>query len=292
MLAPPVQPYQDYQAPQARQSIPPRSSSYHVQQPITQQPYSPEQAPQATQPAPQQQEQQQQQQSAPPVESGTKTEAPAESQPPNIDDLPALQAGGAIDKTDQMVPAEIEDDPASYNLVEPAEGEYKAEWDLEARSKLLFSEEHLKVIFSDPSLLLKFTAFLTHNRPDSIPILVYYLDALKAIRAIAYANAVAEALDPIIGHKFTEEHPSRTMNENLMEKAGQAFRVLAEEELPAYITHLFTNIVSISIERRITGTLAPHLREASEGLAEVFCLTDPSRADNPIVFASQGKFVT
>jgi len=33
--------------------------------------------------------------------------------------------------------------------------------------------------------------------------------------------------------------------------------------------------------------LAPHLREASEGLAEVFCLTDPSRADNPIVFVSE-----
>lgn len=36
------------------------------------------------------------------------------------------------------------------------------------------------------------------------------------------------------------------------------------------------------------GTLPPHLREASEGLAEVFCLTDPSRPDNPIVFASEG----
>ena len=36
--------------------------------------------------------------------------------------------------------------------------------------------------------------------------------------------------------------------------------------------------MSLSISRRITGTLAPHLRDASEGLAEVFCLTDPSRA--------------
>lgn len=35
------------------------------------------------------------------------------------------------------------------------------------------------------------------------------------------------------------------------------------------------------------GTLPPHLREQSEGLAEVFCLTDPSRSDNPIVFASE-----
>lgn len=35
------------------------------------------------------------------------------------------------------------------------------------------------------------------------------------------------------------------------------------------------------------GTLPPHLKEQSEGLAEVFCLTDPSRSDNPIVFASE-----
>lgn len=28
----------------------------------------------------------------------------------------------------------------------------------------------------------------------------------------------------------------------------------------------------------------------SEGLAETFCLTDPSRRDNPIIFASEGTY--
>ena len=60
------------------------------------------------------------------------------------------------------------------------------------------------------------------------------------------------------------------------------------DDLPAYITYMYIQIVSASISQRISGVLAPHLREASEGLAEVFCLTDPSRPDNPIVFASEG----
>lgn len=28
----------------------------------------------------------------------------------------------------------------------------------------------------------------------------------------------------------------------------------------------------------------------SEGLAETFCLTDPSRLENPIIFASEGMY--
>lgn len=158
---------------------------------------------------------------------------------------------------------------------------------LEQRSEQLFSAEHLRTIFEDPKLLLKFTGFLNSHRPKSIPILIYYLDALKALRAINYANAIAEALEPIKGQKFTDEVAKPTNNTALEEKANRAFDVLVQEDLPAYIAHIWIQVVSVSIQRRITGTLAPHLREASEGLAEVFCLTDPSRTDNPIVFASE-----
>jgi hypothetical protein len=80
----------------------------------------------------------------------------------------------------------------------------------------------------------------------------------------------------------------KTLNAELEEKANKAFDVLVREDLPAYITHTFLQTVSISIQRRVTGGLPAHLRVASEGLAEVFCLTDPSRPDNPIVFASEG----
>jgi hypothetical protein len=118
--------------------------------------------------------------------------------------------------------------------------------------------------------------------------LIYYLDALKALRAINYSNAIAEALEPIDCHEFTSLPTKATANSVLEQKANNAFEELVKEDLPAYVTHLYIQVVSISISRRVTGTLAPHLREASEGLAEVFCLTDPSRPDNPIVFASEG----
>jgi hypothetical protein len=118
--------------------------------------------------------------------------------------------------------------------------------------------------------------------------LIYYLDALKSIRAINYANAVAEALEPLDGLDFTQHPPRPTVNAVLEEKARQAFDVLVREDLPAFITHVFIQVVSVNIQKRITGKLAPPLRETSEGLAEVFCISDPSRADNPIIFASDG----
>lgn len=200
-------------------------------------------------------------------------------------ELPALQTKSALEQSDQMQPLSG-DLVGSFDLVAAADDGHQG-FSLEMRSEQLFSREHLEVLFSDPSLLLRFTAFLSTHRPQSVPILIYYLDALKALKAIKYANAIAEALSPIPGHGFTTNPAQSTVNSALEEKAAQAFDVLVRDDLPAYITQLYVQIVSLSISRRITGTLAPHLREASEGLAEVFCLTDPSRPDNPIVFTSE-----
>lgn len=202
-------------------------------------------------------------------------------------DLPALQVQGPADTADTFQPI-IEEEPGSYDLVE-APVEQKI-FSLEKQSLALFSKDHLQVIFSDPSLLLRFTAYLSKHRPKSIPLLIHYLDALKAIRTIDYANAVIEALNPLESYTFTSSRVQTTKNEALERRARESFEALAQEELPAYITHLYVNIVSLSISRRITGTLPSHLRKASEGLAEVFCLTDPSRRDNPIVFASEVKY--
>ncbi|KAF2720722.1 hypothetical protein K431DRAFT_225891 [Polychaeton citri CBS 116435] len=206
----------------------------------------------------------------------------------SIHTLPPLQQKGPDNGDAQQLEPLMEDDPANFDLVAPPQ-EYGniGMYALERRSEQLFSAEHLQTIFADPRLLLKFTGFLNSHRPQSIPILIYYLDALKALRAIQYANAIAEALDPIPGNDFTEQPATPTKNTMLEAKAGQAFDALVREDLPAYVAYTWTNVVSISIQRRVTGTLAPHLREASEGLAEVFCLTDPSRPDNPIVFASE-----
>ncbi|KAL3419363.1 hisactophilin c49s mutant phototropin phy3 fusion protein [Phlyctema vagabunda] len=207
----------------------------------------------------------------------------------NATSLPALQSKGPPDESDPLAPLAEEDlDPGSFDLVAPAETGVR-QYSLETRSEQLFSTEHLKVIFADPSLLLRFTAFLSASRPKSIPILIYYLDAVKALKAIQYSNAIAEALDPIDAHDFTKQPLKSTANVILEDRAKKAFEALVRDDLPAYVTHIYIQTVSLSIQRRITGTLPAHLREASEGLAEVFCLTDPSRPDNPIVFASEGR---
>ena len=203
--------------------------------------------------------------------------------------LGPLQEKGPGQESSEYEPVD-EDDPQNFDLTAPALEHYSA-YSLEARSLQLFSREHLEIIFSEPSLLLKFTNYLSKHRPQSIPMLIYYLDALKALRAIAYANAVSEGLEPLGGHDFTHNAPEPSKNLSLEGKTAQAFDVLVREDLPAFITHTYVNIVSLSIQRRITGTLAPHLREASEGLAEVFCLTDFSRPDNPIVFSSEGRSI-
>jgi hypothetical protein len=129
---------------------------------------------------------------------------------------------------------------------------------------------------------------LSVHKPSSIPILVYYLDVLKALKAISYSNAILEALTPIPGYDFTDNIAYPTINKGPEERAEQAFQQMVQNDLPAYVTHVYIQTVSLSITRRIIGTLPPHLREASEGLAEAFCLTDLSQPDNLIVFALEG----
>jgi predicted transcriptional regulator len=190
-----------------------------------------------------------------------------------------------LDDHDLLEPLNEEEiDPGSFDLVAPPDSEIAKVYSLEVRSEQVFSTDHLKLIFADPTYLLQFTSFLSSQRPSSVPILIYYLDAVKALKAINYANAIAEALEPISGYEFTANMVKSTTNNTLSEKAQQAFDVMVREDLPAYIASIHTQTVSLSIQRRITGTLPVHLREASEGLAEVFCLTDPSRPDNPICF--------
>ncbi|KAF1841649.1 uncharacterized protein K460DRAFT_170803 [Cucurbitaria berberidis CBS 394.84] len=211
-----------------------------------------------------------------------------ESSAPSVTNygLTPLQHKGHVEEGDRLSPL-LEDDPKSFDLVQaPAENAPK-KYSLETRSDQLFSKEHLEAIFRNTASLLRFTSFLSTARPKSVPVLIYYLDALKALRAINYANAVAEALEPIDNLEFTENPARPTMNAVLEEKANDAFEVLVRDDLPAFITHIFIQVVSISIWNRVTGNLPPLLRETSEGLAEVFCLTDPSRTDNPIIFASE-----
>ncbi|KAI9718186.1 MAG: hypothetical protein M1828_006818 [Chrysothrix sp. TS-e1954] len=221
-----------------------------------------------------------------PGSAGGSAMGSSETAATSIHTLPPLQSKGLPDENDQYEAVE-EDDPANFDLLAPPVDKAANQYSLETRGEQMFSREHLQIIFEDPALLLKFTSFLGRERKRSVPLLIYYLDALKALRAVRYANAVVEGLDPLEGHEFTQAQAPATKNAELEERARQAFEVMVREDLPAYVTHTYIKVVSMSIQKRITGTLPPHLREASEGLAEVFCLSDPSRPDNPIVMASE-----
>lgn len=159
---------------------------------------------------------------------------------------------------------------------------------LESLSDLLFADDHLQNIFGDPSSLLDFTSFLSTCRPGSIPMLMYYLDTTEALKAVNYALTLTGSLEPIPGHDFTTVPAKTTMNSELEKKAEKAFHVLVQEDLPAFVTQLYVQSVKSSMVRRIMGPSTRPMREVLEGMLEVFCLTDPSRPDNPIVFASEG----
>lgn len=203
--------------------------------------------------------------------------------------LPGLQTKGADETCDTLDPVAEEDvEPGSFDLVVPAT--YLGVYSLERRSELLFSVAHLRVIFDDPIFLHRFTNFVGIYRPRSVPLLRYYLDALKAIRAMEWINGIISESLRLEGQDFALNGPPRlTQNESLRLISEAAFEALARDDLPAYVTHVWTEIVETSMKRRITGTLPAHLQNLSDGLAEVFCITDPSRTDNPIVFSSEGK---
>ena len=174
--------------------------------------------------------------------------------------------------------------PEDYDLEVPMEdGDYLE--DLERVSEVLFSARHLRTIFSDPSSLLNFTSFLMVYRPRSIPILIYYLDATKALKAISYANAITRALEPLPEHELASVS-IKTSNSELEEQAGRAFELLAEHDLPSYTAYLYVQVVKSSMMKPILQ--GPQSADSPEGFAEIFCLTDPSRHDNPIVLASEG----
>ncbi|KAL3956807.1 hypothetical protein ACCO45_009653 [Purpureocillium lilacinum] len=203
-----------------------------------------------------------------------------------VEDLPQLQtAHGDPEGLDPIGFDGLQ--PGSFDLVNPVEPNRAGggKYELEKRSELLFSSRHLEAIFDDPAYLYRFARFLHQHRPASVPLLSYYMESLKALKAINYSNAVLRELGPLTEFDSTEETAlaHATANKELETYAHAAFELLAREDLPMYITHIWIQTVTVSIRHRIKGLPRP----ASEGLAEVFCLTDPSRPDNPIVFMTE-----
>ncbi|RDK41411.1 white collar, partial [Aspergillus phoenicis ATCC 13157] len=212
-----------------------------------------------------------------------------------IHELPLLQQPNPYyDESEEFNP--VYDPGLSYDLIAPSHDTNEAPplHDLERLADLVFSSEHMLTILNNPRYLAQFREFLLEERPRSLHRLTYYLTARKALKAIDYANGlmrcVVDDAQPksstsgLLGQKIGEiAHPA------LQQRVQEALKVLTDEELPAFITSRCIGITSRVVEERVRGTLPKRFQRTDEekGLAEVFCLTDPSRRDNPIVFASE-----
>lgn len=184
---------------------------------------------------------------------------------------------------------EVVDDETNWDLIKPsteAEERNAELYSLERRAEQLYSQAHLQIILQDPKLLSKFSSILRKCRPWRVNLLTYYLAASKAKKALDYANSLAEVLSSLPHDR--DLHPSGVATNAQLEAAAQeAFDALLKDDLHYYITHTWIKTVSTIVQRRITGTLPVRLLETSNGLAEVFCITDPTRKDNPIILASE-----
>jgi hypothetical protein len=156
-------------------------------------------------------------------------------------------------------------------------------------SERLFSADHLSVILKDPMHFHQFRNFLNQYRPQSIPTLVQYLDSHKALTAIRYANNIADQITT------QSRNPSKSgaavVDVKFETFSKRSLEELVNDALPAYITYRMVNVVTECLVKEITGNNTPLMRDLVQGLAEVYCLSDPSLPDNPIVFASEGTFV-
>ncbi len=71
--------------------------------------------------------------------------------------------------------------------------------------------------------------------------------------------------------------------------AARELLLLCTEALPAFVTHTLVGVVTDYVGKDITGKGIPVIQDLVGNLAEVFCLTDTSVHDNPIIFASEGR---
>ncbi|KAJ5334035.1 PAS-associated C-terminal [Penicillium brevicompactum] len=204
-------------------------------------------------------------------------------------ELPLLQQINPNEGAPEFNPVSESEENGSYDLIAPYEGGDLPLHKLERLADIMFSSEHMLTILNNPRYLTRFRDFLLEERPRSISTLTYYLNAAKALKAIQYANALVRLsvdVPPPAVHT-SEETVGVTENRVLEQRVIDGLLALTAEELPAFITSRCITITSKIVEERIRGTLPMKFRGTSNALAEVFCLTDPSRPDNPIIFASE-----
>jgi PAS domain S-box-containing protein len=162
-----------------------------------------------------------------------------------------------------------------------------------AISKKLFSLEHLQLILLDRTFCARFAGFLQKYTPEYAPILLRYQATQKAKAAVEYANAIAQKL-PYISRESAGEDltPAATFHDTFQSRSTSAESILIENALPAYLTHRFVTMVTECLVKEITRQNIPVMQDMIQNIAEVYCLTDPSLPDNPIIYASEEFYHT
>ncbi|KAF2794896.1 hypothetical protein K505DRAFT_303150 [Melanomma pulvis-pyrius CBS 109.77] len=154
----------------------------------------------------------------------------------------------------------------------------------------LFSADHLNLILNDSMHFHHFRSFLNKYRPQSVPTLVQYLESHKALTAIRYANALADQMS--LHSRQSSRSEAAVVDVKFENFSRRSIDKLVSDALPAYITYRMVNVVTECLVKEITDNNTPLMRDLVQGLAEVYCLTDPSLQDNPIVFASEEFYNT
>lgn len=178
---------------------------------------------------------------------------------------------------------DVDDLDDSYNLKPPLPLTLQ-QYGLEALTARFFSVEHLDLILRDYALALRFMRFLEQYRPQHTDSLKQYAQSRKAVIAVEYANAIAYQLQALPGHP---PFVAATLDERFEASTKRIVEDLVEEALPAYLTHRLVSLVTDTLVKEITGNSAPIMHELVPSLAEVYCISDPSIPDNPIVYASE-----
>ncbi|KAF2108555.1 hypothetical protein BDV96DRAFT_261913 [Lophiotrema nucula] len=181
------------------------------------------------------------------------------------------------------------DELSSYDLAAPPPT--VSHTNAEYLAGRLFSADHLNVILKDQALFNRFTAFLNRYRPHSAPTLVRYLESQKALTAVRYANSVADSIST--GSRRSSSSSSAAVVDSRFESLSKkAIDELVSDALPSYITYRMVSIVTECLVKEITGSNTPLMKDLVQGLAEVYCMSDPTIPDNPIVFASEEFYNT
>lgn len=201
--------------------------------------------------------------------------------PPSVFDQPEEQVDHYTEPT--TAHASALDEP-SYDLKPPPPS--VSHDNVEALSSRVFSSDHLDLILRDHQLSARFTHFIHRYRPQYAPDLTRYVDMRKAMTAIEYANALADQLPTPRGHP---PYVAAALDDRFDAKSRQVVEGLIDDALPAYVTHRLVNLITDTLVKEITGNNAPIMRELIPSLAEVYCVSDCSLSDNPIVYASEGE---